>query len=155
MGARGPSETSPFTHLGAAWQSHEDDEVQLIADLPQCSGAESLLLTIHDGVLDLSGTIEFGDRESPRLYELTLGGFARMFRLNPNVAWDRVTGTVEEGIFCIRIRKEPNPVRNRRRRRRRKSPRQFSYCPFDGRTGRTWLPMLRDEKRNGGDRRVG
>jgi hypothetical protein len=85
---------------------HLDTEVQLIADIPQCKGAESLVLTIQDGVLGLSGTIDLGDRENPRVCDLTLGGFAQMFRLNPSVPWGRVTGAVEDGIFCIRIPKQ-------------------------------------------------
>jgi HSP20 family protein len=103
-----------------------DDEVQLIADLPQCRGAESMLLTVQDGVLGLSGTIEFGDRESPRLYELTLGGFARMFRLNPNVAWDRVSGALEDGMFCIRIPKGAESRPNSKIDEKRRQPRQYA-----------------------------
>jgi HSP20 family molecular chaperone IbpA len=113
-----------------------DNEVQLIADLPQCRGAESLLLTVQDGVLGLSGTIEFGDCESPRLYELTLGGFARMFRLNPNVAWDRVSGAIEDGTFCIRIPKGAEPCPNSKVDEKRRQPRQYSNRMCAG-------PMLR------------
>jgi hypothetical protein len=85
-----------------------------------------MLLTVQDGVLGLSGTIEFGDRESPRLYELTLGGFARMFRLNPNVAWDRVSGALEDGMFCIRIPKGAESRPNSKIDEKRRQPRQYA-----------------------------
>jgi HSP20 family molecular chaperone IbpA len=84
-----------------------EEEFHLLFDLPDCRISESLDVSVEDGVLALAGTIDLGERAAPRFRTCSLGGFARLFHLSPDIPWDRVSTAVEDRYFCIRIPKGP------------------------------------------------
>jgi HSP20 family protein len=103
----------PFVHRASAFQptfevKETADAFVVRADLPGVKDAD-LDISVHNGVLSISGTRQAEERkegESYYLYERQYGSFSRSFSLPEAADGERIDANLDAGVLTLSIGKK-------------------------------------------------
>ena len=106
-----PSGTVERTRPGRVYTPAVDiyetpDAVVLVADMPGVD-QQSVDVTLDKGVLTIYGRVEPWQPEghSLRYAEYGIGDYQRSFTISNEIAWDKIEGTVKDGVLRLTLPK--------------------------------------------------
>ncbi len=105
-----PGWTAAWPHVEV---SETEQEVKVVAELPGLE-EEDLEVTLHDGVLTLSGEKK-GESSGAVYSERWHGRFQRSLRLGPDVDPDRVAASFRNGVLTVTVARRPEAQRQVKR----------------------------------------